>query len=353
MNLRIKNIYSKLKAGKLNAILISSPANISYLTGYPSRDSYFLISKKCNIYFTDSRYTQEAKKNLKHLSRIVTIDHAAFRTIAASCRHLLLKRIGFEERNTSYAEFSHISKELKSHAKLLPVHGFVESAREIKTPDEIAKIKTATQITVKALKYIAGLIKPGIREIEIAAELERFIRYNGGHGSAFNIIVASGPNSSYPHHITSRRIIRNREPVLIDLGTDYHGYKSDLTRVFFLGRINVLARRIYDIILKANNLAISAVKPGVPIKDIDAIARGYIAKYGYAEFFGHGLGHGIGLTVHEAPNISAKVNTCLQPGMVFTIEPAIYLPGKFGIRIEDTVLVNKKGREVLSGSLDK
>ncbi len=353
MNLRIKNIYSKLKAGRLDAVLITLPANISYLTGYPGRDSYFLVSQKGNIYFTDSRYTQEAKKNLRRLSKIVEIDQAGFGIIAAFCRRLLLKRIGFEERNTSYAEFNRLKQELKSGTRLLPLRGLVESAREIKTRQEIAKIKTATQITVKALKFIAKFIKPGIREIEIAAELERFIRYGGGCGAAFNIIVASGPNSSYPHHITSRRIIRNHEPLLIDIGTDYQGYKSDLTRVFFLGRINVLARRIYDIILKANSLAISAVKPGAPIKDIDAVARGYIAERGYAEFFGHGLGHGIGLAVHEAPRISGKENACLRPGMVFTIEPAIYLPGKFGIRIEDTVLVTKKGCEVLSGSLYK
>jgi len=353
MNLPIENIYSKIKERELDAALISLPANITYLTGYASRDSYFLISKKGNIYFTDSRYTQEAKKHLKNISRIESIDQGAFKAIARSCRSLKLKTVGFEEKHTSYAEFRQITKELKSGIKLLPLQGLVETAREIKTPQEIAKIKTATKITIRALQFINEFIKPGIREIEVAAELERFTRYEGAHGSAFSIIVASGPNSSYPHHITSRKKIRKHEHVLIDIGTDYQGYKSDLTRIFFLGKINVLARKIYDIVLGANELAIKAVKPGVPIKDIDAIARNHIAKSGYGEFFGHALGHGIGLMVHEAPSVSAKQEIRLEPGMIFTIEPAIYLPQRFGIRIEDMILVTRKGYEVLSGSLNK
>jgi len=353
MSLRIKNIYPKLKQNNLDALLVSSPANITYLTRYSSRDSYFLVCPKSNIYFTDSRYIEEAKKHLKRFSKVKETDSLKFKTISGLCKRIGLKRIGFEEIHTSFAEFNKIKNEFGGAIKLMPVRGLIEDYRKIKDAGEIEKIRIATQITVKALRFIRKFITPGIREIEVAAELERFIRYSGGQGSAFNIIVASGPNSSYPHHITSQRIIRNNEVVLIDVGTDYQGYKSDLTRVFFLGKINPLARRIYSIVLKANTLAINQVRPGIPINKIDAAGRGYIAKSGYGKFFGHGIGHGIGLVIHEAPGISGKERALLEPGMVFTIEPAIYLPGKFGIRIEDTVLVAKKGCEVLSGSLDK
>jgi Xaa-Pro aminopeptidase len=237
--------------------------------------------------------------------------------------------------------------------KLVPTHGLVEEPRQIKAAEELKKIKKATQITIKALKFIKNIILPGKKEIEIAAELEHFIRYNGGGGSAFDIIVASGPNSSFPHHITSQRRIKNNELVLVDLGVEYQGYKSDLTRVFFLGKINLLIRRIYDIVRSAKDKAIKEIRPGVPIRKIDASARQYITKMGYGSFFSHSLGHGIGLEVHEAPSISAKEKSQLKAGMVFTVEPAIYLPNKFGIRLEDMVLVTEEGGKIISGAFNK
>jgi len=353
VNLRIQKIYAKLAQENLNGLIVSSPANISYLTNFNSRDSYFIISKKANIYVTDSRYIEEAKKNLKGLALVKKVDGSVFKIIADICRSLSLRRIGFEERYLPFAEYKKLKEELNKMGDLTPTYGLVEELRQIKTAEELEKIKKAIQITIKAFKFIKDFISPGKKEIEVVGELERFIRYNGARSSAFDIIVASGPNSSFPHHLTSQRKLKNNEHVLVDLGVEYLGYKSDLTRVFFLGKISPAVSKIYDIVRKAQDKAIKNIKPAVHINKIDAAARQYITQEGYGGFFGHNLGHGIGLEVHEEPHISRKEEKILKPGMVFTVEPAIYLSNKFGIRLEDIILVTKKGCNVLSGSLNK
>jgi len=341
-----------LDRDKIDGLILSSPSNISYLTDFRSRDAYLVISRKENVYITDARYIEEARKNLKGFT-VEETNNSVFKKIADICRVLRLKCIGFEEKHLNFAAYKKIRKELDDNAGLVATSGLVEELRQLKTPRELEKIRKATEITVKAFRFIKDFIVPGTREIEVAAELERFIRYNGATASSFDIIVGSGPNSSSPHHLTSERKLKKDELVLLDLGVDYLGYKSDLTRVFFSGKINSLARKIYKIVLKAQELALAEIKPGVVISQIDGFARGYIEKKGYASFFGHGLGHGVGLEVHEEPYINKIEKKRIKAGMVFTVEPAIYLPDKFGIRIEDMVLVTKRGMEVLSGALDK
>jgi Xaa-Pro aminopeptidase len=354
MSPRLKNIYAKLEEKKLDGLIVSFAPNISYLTEFTSRDSYLLVSKKSNIYFTDSRYTQEAKERLKKdFSLKETKGYSTFKLLARACAELGLSRIGFEARYLPYAEYSKIRGYLNKKTGLKPTHSLVENLRELKEPRELTKIKEATRITIAALKFIRKLIRPGKKEIELAADLERFIRYQGASKSAFDIIVAAGPNSSFPHHIPGEHKIRDNDVVLIDIGAEYSGYKSDLTRTFFLGKIDILAHKIYKTVLCAQEKAIANIKPDQKIADIDSASRQHITREGYGEFFGHNLGHGIGLEVHEEPHISPKEEKPLQAGMVFTVEPAIYLPRKFGIRIEDTVLVTHKGCEVLSGALDK
>lgn len=350
---KLNNLRKGWTQQNLNGLLITLPANISYLTDYTSRHSWFLISKKENVYLTDSRYIEEAKNNLGKLFSIRQVNESLFNTIDCLCKNLNIKNLGFEERYLSVYEYQKLREKLGPTTQLIPTQGLVEKLREIKSPEEINKIREATRITISALKFIKNFISPGARETEIAGELQRFIRYAGGIDVSFDIIVASGPNSSYPHHKTSRRKIGNNEPVLIDIGVDYFGYKSDLTRVFFSGKINSLIRRVYNIVVKAQDKAINKIKPHVLINKIDRAARQYITRKGYGGFFNHNLGHGVGLEVHEAPRISPKENKELKEGMVFTIEPAIYLPGKFGIRLEDIVLVTKNNAEVISGALDK
>ena len=353
MNSRIKNIYRKLEKENLDGFLVSFPANITYLTEYPSRDSYLLVSKKENIYFTDSRYIEEAKSCLKGITTLRKINGSVFKLIAEDCLNLRLGRVAFEERCLAFAEYKKIGEGLRKKTVLVPTHGLIEELRQIKEPAELEKIRNAIAITGKALKFIKNFITAGKRETEVVGELERFIRYQGASKASFDIIVASGPNSSFPHHISSQRKIKNNEPVLVDIGVEYLGYKSDLTRVFFSGKINVLVQKIYDIVRQAQDKAIKKIKPAENVAEIDKAGRQYIAQKGFGEFFGHNLGHGVGLEVHEAPHISGKENNALKPGMVFTIEPAIYLPDKFGIRIEDMVLVTKDGCKVLSGAINK
>ena len=353
MGHRLKNICPILEKQGLDGLLVCLPANITYLTEYTSRDSYLLVSKKQNVYFTDSRYIEEAKPELKGIAQIKQINGSLFKTISQTCLKLGLKHVGFEERYLPYAEYKKIRETLGKKIRLIPTHSLIEELRQVKDLKEQQRIRKAIRITADALKFIKKFISPGKKEIEIEAELERFIRYRGAGKSAFDIIVASGPNSSFPHHISSQREVKKNESVLIDIGVDYHGYKSDLTRVFFFGKINTLNRRIYDVARRAQDKAIEIIRPGVRASEIDKVSRGYIREKGYAEYFGHNLGHGVGLEVHEYPRISGNSETVLEPGMVFTLEPGIYLPNKFGVRIEDMVLVTKKGCEVLSGSVYK
>lgn len=352
MNLRIKKLITKLQEKKLDGLILNSNPNISYLTGFLSDASYLLVSKRENIYFTDFRYYQAVKQNLSGFL-IKKINGSVFNLIAQACLELKVKNLAFEKNHLTFIEYKQLKEKLSPHINLIPISSPVEELRTIKTEDELKKIKKATEIAVSALEFIQPIIQEGKKEIEIAAELERFIRYKGGCSSSFEIIVASGPNSSFPHHRTSQRKIRNNELVLIDLGVDYFGYKSDLTRVFFLGKIKRLERKIYAIVRQAQARAIKKIKPGVKISKVDMAARQYIKDKGYGGLFGHSLGHGIGLEVHEAPRISSKNPEKLKTGMVFTVEPAIYLPNKFGIRLEDMVLVTKKGVDLISGTLHK
>ncbi len=353
MDPHIKTILARLTKENFDGFLVFSPANISYLCGFTSRDAYLLISNKKNIYFTDSRYLEEVKKYLNRKFIRKNIGDSFIKTLAARVSELGLKRLGFEARHITYDGYRRLRSALAKRLDLIPTDFFIEELRQKKDKLELGKICHATQITIGALNYARSITRPGVKEIEVAGELERFIRNNGASSAAFDIIVASGPNSSFPHHQTCQRKIKNNEPVLIDIGVDYLGYKSDLTRVFFLGKINISVRRIYDIVAQAQIRALKSIKPGVLIKEIDASARRYISEKGFGRCFTHSLGHGVGREVHEAPRISSKENARLEKGMVFTLEPAIYLPNKFGIRIEDMVVVTEKGADLISGTLNK
>jgi len=343
-----------LKHSGLDGFIISSPCNLSYLSPQVfNPEAYILASSSGLTYFTDPRFLESAKEKLKGITSVKIFRGSPFSLIAQTTVKSGLKRIGFEERHLPYAEYKKIKSLLKGKAVLIPTYGVIEGLRKIKKPEELLKIRKALKITASAVSFIRDFVRPRIKEVEVAAELERFIRYQGAKGSSFDIIVASGPNSAYPHHSPTSRRLKSNDIILIDLGVDYLGYKSDLTRVLFLGKINILARRIYKIVAKAQDLAIKSIKPGERAKVIDAASRNFIASKGYASKFVHSLGHGIGLNVHEDPGIYSGNEEALREGMVFTVEPAIYLPGKFGIRIEDMVLVTKNGCEVLSGAIDK
>jgi Xaa-Pro aminopeptidase len=336
-----------LKKEKLDGLLVSNPANVSYLSGFSGDESYLLITQKKAIFITDFRYEQQAAKEAKGFSVELVGKLNHFDLITGLIRKNNLKRVGFEARHITYAEVGKIRDNLTKQ-EFLPVCGIVENLRAVKSQEEIKKIRKATEICLSVFNDVAFKIKPGLREKELAGFVEYQMRLKGAEGASFDIIVLSGKNSTMPHGRPSDRKIGCNEAVLIDAGASFSGYKSDLTRMFFLGKIPDTIQKVYGIVKTAQEMALKAIRPGAFASVIDAIARDYIKSKGYGEYFGHSLGHGVGREVHEAPSISSKSKDILRPGMVFTVEPAIYLPNIGGIRIEDMVLVTQKGSEVLS-----
>ena len=274
-------IYKKLEIDDIDGLIISSPDNVSYISGIISRDSWLLLSKKGNVYFTDFRYIKEAASALRYRGVVLSQVKADLpEKILHFCSKLGIKNLGFEEKYMSCLDHRKLTSKFGSKISLISTYGIIEELRKIKNESEIIKIHHAVRIAQDALCYAKKIIRAGMKEIEVAAELERFIRYRGAESSSFDIIVASGPNSSFPHHLTSERKLKAAEPVLIDLGVSYQGYKSDLTRVFFLGKISTLVKNIYGIVLKAQLRAIDTIRQGVAVSEIDLAARNFINKKG-------------------------------------------------------------------------
>jgi Xaa-Pro aminopeptidase len=345
---RFNKILELMHAQDIDGLLLNAGPNVSYAVGFHAPDSYLLASAQGITLVTDFRYKADFQRKAQAPVKIKEHKQNIFNSIVKTIKDQRLKKIGFESRHLTFAECELLNKLTKKQFLFVPLTETIEPLREIKEEEEIKNIKKALAITQEAYAFIKKKLKPGKSELGIAAEIEYFIRQNGARSSAFDIIVASGPNSSYPHaQVTDRRLCLN-EPILIDMGIEYNGYKCDLTRTFFLGRIKPIVRKAHEAILSAQQKAIAAIKPGVLAKDIDSVARNCITEKGFGKFFGHALGHGVGLEVHECPSIDRKNSKPLKTGMVFTIEPGIYLAGRFGIRREDMVLVTDNASMVLS-----
>lgn len=349
-DLRTNNLSKEIMRSDIDAFLVTCPANVSYLCRYPIEDSYLLASPKETFLITDFRYIEEAQENIKF--SLSELTGSVSENILKIVKKLKIKRLGFESSQLSFYEYGRITGALGEEVELVPVYGLVEKLRMIKDEGEIAKIEAAVKLTEEAFAFLKDIIRPGVKELDVSAEANRFIRLKGAQKASFDIIVASGSRSSMPHAKTSTKIIQNNEPVLVDMGVEISGYKSDLTQMFFLGKITKNIKEATEVVFAAKRKAINRLKPGVPIKDIDRAAREYIKSFGWSKNFGHSLGHGVGLEVHEGPHVSRKNNSCLKAGMVFTIEPAVYFPQKFGIRLEDMVLITQKGARVLNATLN-
>ncbi len=343
--MRLKRLQKKLSAEGLDALLVSKSINISYLTGFRGDDSWLLVTRDKPFLITDFRYKEEVKRTAPQVELCIT-DGPIYESASKLAKRRRVKRLGFESRWLSHAFWEKL-QDISHGTGLVPVKDTVESLREIKDSSEIALIKKAVSITRKAFEYLEGILKQGISERELAIELDYFLKRSGARKGAYDIIVASGINSSLPHAPVTNKKIMLHEPVLVDMGVDYEGYISDLTRVFFLGKMDAIANKIYKIVFESQRRAISKIKPGIKISSIDKATREYIEKKGYGPFFGHAVGHGVGMEVHEKPHVSMRNDKELVPGMVFTVEPAIYLPKWGGIRIEDMAIVTEKGCEVL------
>lgn len=348
---RINRVTNSLEKEGIDALLVTKPANVRYLSGFSGGEASLCLSDKKKFLITDFRYELQAKQEVKGFE-IKLVDGSFFDLVGNLAKTLKVKRLGFEYKYLTYGEHAQIKERLNT-VELIPTFDIVERLRRIKDAHEIRLIKSSILILKEAVRYFKSTIKRGLTEKQLAADVEYFIKIAGGEKSSFDIIVASGPNSALPHARPSGRSIEPNDMVLLDLGVDYKGYNSDLTRLFFLGKINSKNKKIYDVVKEAQRRAIKEVRPEVEIAKVDAVARDFIRKEGFGKHFGHALGHGVGLEVHEAPAISNKNHTVLKPGMVFTIEPAIYLPDWGGIRIEDMVLVTRKGYEILTDDIDK
>jgi Xaa-Pro aminopeptidase len=348
MNTRLKKLVEDFSRHKnIDALLIVNDSNIRYLTQFPASESWLLVTKSKAFYITDSRYILEARQGLKGIT-VKQYSHMPCATLYKLCKQYKIKRLGFDERHTNFALWKKLKEFCPRNRKLVAATGLVESIREIKDEGEIAQIKNCLKLHFKAIDFMKKVVKPGLTERQAVLQLERFVKSHGAEFS-FPPIIASGPNSCYPHARTTDRVIRNNEGVLLDFGIDLNGYKSDLTRNFFLGRIAPRVKQVFDALILAQREAICLIKPDVSCSQVDAQARKVLRRFGLAKYFGHSLGHGVGLDIHEAPQLSSQSTSILEAGMIVTIEPGVYIPNQFGIRVEDMVLVTQEGCEVLSG----
>ena len=347
---RISNLRQKLADEEVDALLISQPENRYYLSGFDGSDGCLLITPQNTILATDFRYIEQAGRQAP--------DYDIFRirgNIADWFPRLVaefnLKRLGFEGGHITFALYQQLTDALskaKSQLRLVPVERVVESLRAIKEPEEIEFITKASAISDSAFEYIADIIRTGMSEKEVAWEIEKFMREKGSQTIPFEIIVASGPNSALPHAQPSEQAIRSGEPIVIDIGARIGGYGSDLSRTICPGPHDETFNKVYDTVLRAQLVAIATIKEGMTSEEADNLAREVIERAGYGKAFGHSLGHGVGLAPHELPRLGPNSKEPLVNGMVFTIEPGIYLTGWGGVRIEDTVAMKNGKIRVIS-----
>jgi Xaa-Pro aminopeptidase len=346
---RVRRLREGLGEGELDGIFISQPENRRYLSGFDGSAGFLLITPEDKILATDSRYTLQAKDQTD--CEIFTITNELSKWLPKLVAELKIKRLGFEAGHITFAlhhQLYDILKKGKPETKLIPVEGMVESIRAIKEPEEIELITRAAEIADAAMEYIMDGIQAGMTEKEVAWEIERFMREKGSDSLPFDIIVASGENSTLPHTQPSAKKINKGEPIMIDFGARIEGYSSDLSRTICLGTADDNFKRLHDIVLGAQLGAMALIKEGMTGAEADNLARTIIEEAGYAQNFGHGLGHGVGLAPHESPRLRPNSSDKLLNGMVFTIEPGIYLEGWGGVRIEDLVIMEEGKAEEIS-----
>jgi Xaa-Pro aminopeptidase len=337
MNNRLQKLHYKLTDKELDAILVTQPENRRYLSGFHGTAGYLIITQQQAILATDFRYIEQAKTEAPDF-QIHRIVRGVKDWLPALANELKIKRLGFEGENVTLNMYRLLHRILKS-IKLVPLFDFVEQIRDVKNIEEIEYITKASAITDAAFEYVEPQIKAGMTEKQVAWELEKALRERGSESLPFDIIVGSGPNAALPHAKPTDHIINDGEPIVIDMGAKYRGYASDLTRTVCVAEENDKFKQIYSIVLLAQQKAIEKIHMSMMGKAADSIARKVIEKAGYGEAFGHSLGHGVGLAEHELPYLSPNSKEKLVDGMVFTIEPGIYLEGWGGVRIEDTVVM--------------
>ncbi|UCG15876.1 MAG: aminopeptidase P family protein [Phycisphaerales bacterium] len=343
---RIHRCRAEMAKNKLWAYLLTNRPDHYYLAGFSGEDSALLVTRKAVWVISDGRFEESIRKECPWATVTLRKGQLAAE-IGMVCKRLRLKAVGVQTDHLSIDEHAAIRKAAKP-TRLVKAPPIVNTMRLCKDQADLRALAEAIRVAEEAFKATRRSIRAGQTEQEIAARLEYEMARRGSTGPAFPSIVAEGPNAALPHAVPGRRKVRRGSAILFDWGATVGFYRSDLTRVAFVGTIPPKIRKIYDVVLQAQVKAIEAIRPGERMCDIDAVAREHIAQAGYGKQFGHGLGHGLGLDVHEPPALSWRSDQKLQQGMVVTVEPGIYLPGVGGVRIEDDVLVTAKGCKVLS-----
>jgi Xaa-Pro aminopeptidase len=345
---RISQANALIKKNKVDVFIISKLTNIRYLSGYSGSNGLLVLAPPKAYFLTDFRYTVQARKEVKSCQVIIAERDLLSELVHLPCFKAGVK-VGFEPTVMTVKTLDKV-KELLPQATMFQLENIVESLSAIKDASEINKIKKAAKITDAVFNEILPMIKPGVKEKDIALDMSYKMIKMGAEGPAFDFIVASGQRSSMPHGRASDRRFKKGDFITFDFGCFYEGYASDMTRTVVLGKASARQKKIYDIVLRAQEAALASVKPNMAAKELDNVAREIINKEGYGDYFGHGLGHGLGLLVHDNPNVSPRSTDTLVPGNVITIEPGIYIPNWGGVRIEDDVLVTANGGKALTKS---
>lgn len=345
---RLARLRKELEAQQLEALLVTNAHNRRYMTGFTGTSGLVLVTASEAYLLTDFRYMTQAPMQAPDYK---VVEHKAkpMETVKELLHGLGLKRLGFEQNDVSYGTYKSYGEDLAG-IELVPTSFAVEKLRMIKDETELAVIQEAADIADAAFTHIQSFLKHGISELEVALELEFFMRKQGATSTSFDTIVASGERSALPHGVASDRKLGTNEFVKMDYGALYKGYCSDITRTVVLGQPTDKHREIYAIVKEAQLACLEGLKPGMTGAEGDALARDVIRKAGYGDYFGHGTGHSFGLQIHENPRLSMTCDVVLKPGMTMTVEPGIYLPGFGGVRIEDDVVFTETGIRILTHS---
>lgn len=346
--MRLDKLRSGLAEHELDAILIGQPENRRYLSGFTGSAGWLVITAEDEILATDFRYYEQVGQEAPafELAKITTKFSELLPDVMAD---LGVRRLGFESQHVCVDQLDRWSQATDG-VEWVPLKDTVEKLRMVKDKAEIETLRRSAAITDAAFAHLLEVIKPGMTEREAAWEIESHMRKHGASKVAFDLIVAAGPNGARPHASPGDHTIQPGEPVVTDIGCMLDGYCSDMTRTFCMGRPDAEYLKVWEIVLNAHEAAEAGIRAGMSGVDADALARDRITEAGFEDNYGHGLGHGVGLAVHEAPRASRLSEDTLEAGMSLTIEPGIYLPGEFGVRIEDLVIVREKGIEILSSA---
>lgn len=349
MNDRISRLRKVLDEQQFDGMLISQGNNIRYLSGFTSSECVLIITANAAILVTDSRYWEQATRQAPDFT-VAKVTETTKATLAGAVADLGIKRLGFESHNLTVKIYTEYKQALATAIEWVPTTSLVEDLRVIKDANELSLIKEAVRIADEAILHVMSWLKPGLSEIEIAWEIESFIRTHGAEALSFSPITAIGENSAMAHAIPSQRKLQFGDMLVIDIGAQYEGYCSDITRSFCLGSASEKYLQVWNLVLLAQQTAEAGIRAGMAGCDGDALARKVIVDAGYGDKFGHGLGHGVGLEIHESPRVSRLANAALPAMSVVTIEPGIYETGWGGVRIEDTVLLTETGCTILTKS---